>query len=288
MVITAVAELGGVMQVLMPAGDGWLYSFKHGRGVDGKGELLWKFDCNPKMSKYVLGGRADRNHLIGTPVVYDGKVFVAVGEDPEHGEGYGHLWCIDPTKRGDVSPELVFNKADMSKSISHKRLQAAEPDKGDVTKDNPNSAVIWHYGANFKGPLEEPQGDPDQIFHRTIGSTAIKNDLLFIIDFSGIVHCLNAKTGEKIWTHDMLAASWGTPLIVDNTVYVGDEDGGVTIFELSKEKKVIARWKWDRQFTPRRLSPMIHFTLPTAIESLRLSQVPSLSQLAKKQSNKSC
>ncbi len=31
-----------------------------------------------------------------------------MGEDPEHGEGPGHLWCIDPTKRGDVSPELVL------------------------------------------------------------------------------------------------------------------------------------------------------------------------------------
>ena len=30
-----------------------------------------------------------------------------MGEDPEHGEGNGHLWCIDPTKRGDVSAELA-------------------------------------------------------------------------------------------------------------------------------------------------------------------------------------
>ena len=45
-------------------------------------------------------------------MIYDGKVYIGVGEDPEHGEGVGHLWCIDPTKRGDVSPELVFNAND--------------------------------------------------------------------------------------------------------------------------------------------------------------------------------
>ncbi len=178
------------MQVLMPAGDGWLYSFKHGRGVDGKGELLWKFDCNPKMSKYVLGDELIANHLIGTPVVYDGKVFVAVGEDPEHGEGFGHLWCIDPTKRGDVSPELVFNKADPSKPDSAQANSGGEPRK--VTsprtiRTRQSSGIMVQ---TSKDHLKNHKVSLIQIFHRTIGSTAIKNDLLFIIDFSGIVHCL--------------------------------------------------------------------------------------------------
>ncbi len=110
------AVLGGQPQVILGAGDGWLYSFDP-RGEGSKSKLLWKFDCNPKKSKYTLD-RADRNHIIGTPVVYEGKVYVGVGEDPEHGEGRGHLWCIDPTKRGDVSPELVFNSADPTKPIA--------------------------------------------------------------------------------------------------------------------------------------------------------------------------
>jgi outer membrane protein assembly factor BamB len=36
-------------------------------------------------------------------VIYDNKVFVAVGQDPEHGEGIGHLYAIDATKTGDVT-----------------------------------------------------------------------------------------------------------------------------------------------------------------------------------------
>src|SRR5690606_37697904 len=104
----AYAELGGVGQVIFGGGDGYLYSFD-AAGEDGKSKLLWKFDCNPKDSVYVLGGSATRNHIIATPVIYDGLVYVSVGEDPEHGEGDGHLWCIDPTKRGDVSPTLVYN-----------------------------------------------------------------------------------------------------------------------------------------------------------------------------------
>jgi outer membrane protein assembly factor BamB len=81
--------------------------------------------------------------------------------------------------------------------------------------------------------------------HRTIGSAAIKDDLLFISDFAGLVHCLDAKKVENgkpvvYWTHDMFAAAWGSVLIVDGKVYVGDEDGDVTVFELSKKKNVLA------------------------------------------------
>ena len=67
----AYAVLGGVPQVLFGGGDGWLYSFDAAGTPDGKSKLLWKFDCNPKESKYVLGGRSDRNHIIGTPVIYE-------------------------------------------------------------------------------------------------------------------------------------------------------------------------------------------------------------------------
>ena len=107
--------LGGVPQVIFGGGDGYVYSFLGTtENVDGHPKLLWKFDCNPKESKYVLGGQATRNHIIGTPMIYKGLVYVGVGEDPEHGEGNGHFWCIDPTKRGDVSPELAFNVKDLS------------------------------------------------------------------------------------------------------------------------------------------------------------------------------
>ena len=241
--------LGDQEQVLFAGGDGWLYSFDP-KGENGKSKLFWKFDCNPKDSNYQLGGRATRNHLIATPVIFDGLVFIAVGEDPEHGEGVGHLWCIDPTKRGDVSPTLVFNSADPSKPIAHKRLRALDADMGDFEKENPNSAAVWHYMGNnpqLSRDDEEklrregkkvPKGDFAQTMHRTCGTVAIKNGLLFIADFSGLFHCLNVKTGKAHWTHDMLSASWASPLIVEDRVYISDEDGDISIFGLSADPHV--------------------------------------------------
>ncbi|MEI8018845.1 MAG: PQQ-binding-like beta-propeller repeat protein [Schlesneria sp.] len=236
-----VFEAGGREQVVMGGGDGWLYSFDPAGDGKGGAKLLWKFDGNPKDSLYVLGGRSTRNHLISTPVFYDGYVYVGMGEDPEHGEGNGHLYCIDPTKRGDVSLELAVDGE--GKEIPHKRLKAVDSSKGEKAIPNPNTAAIWHYDVvdrNKNGKKEF-----EETMHRTMGSVAIKDDLLFVTDIGGLVHCVDAKKvvdGKPVvyWTHDMFSAAWGSVLIVDGKVYVGDEDGDITVFELSKELNVLA------------------------------------------------
>lgn len=227
----AYGVFGGGEQVIFAGGDGWLYSFDP-KGDGGKSKLLWKFDCNPKESLYKLR-RATRNPLIGTPVIYDGHIYIGVGEDPEHGQGAGHVWCVDPTKRGDVSPTLVFNKKDPKTPIAYKRLQACEPAKGDFERENENSALVWRYDG------ENPKVS-EQTMHRTLGSAAIKDDILFITDQNGLVHCLDAKTGKAHWTHNLFASSWSTPLIVGEHVYIADTAGKMTIFKLSKEKALVS------------------------------------------------
>jgi outer membrane protein assembly factor BamB len=44
-------------------------------------------------------------------VFQDNRVFLAVGQDPEHGEGPGQLHCIDATKTGDITESgKVWNR----------------------------------------------------------------------------------------------------------------------------------------------------------------------------------
>jgi len=234
----------GQEQVMFAGGDTWLYCFDPKGDGKGNPKLLWKFDCNPKESKWILGGRGTRNELIATPVIYDGMVFISVGQDPEHGEGIGHMWCIDPNKRGDVSPTLVKDKD--GKIVEHRRLQAAE--EGDKVELNPNSAAVWRYSKSDRDG--NGKIDFEETMHRTIGTVAIKNNLVFCADYSGLFHCVDAKEIDKTqknedgthppkayWTYDMFAASWGSPLIVEDKVYMGDEDGDIVIFELSKKQK---------------------------------------------------
>ncbi|QDU87010.1 outer membrane biogenesis protein BamB [Pirellulimonas nuda] len=231
------AVIDGQPQAIFGGGDGWVYSFDPAGDGQGGAKLLWKFDANPKESTWILGGRGTRNNIIATPVVHDGLVYVAVGQDPEHGEGVGHLWCIDPTKRGDVSPELAFNSKSPNETIPHKRIQAVVPEEGDFARANPNSAALWHYSEtdwNDDGEIDTYL----ETMHRSCGTVAIKDGVLYIADFSGIFHCIDPKTGKQNWSYDMFAAAWGSPLIVDGKVYIGDEDGDVAIFRHSADPKV--------------------------------------------------
>ena len=134
--------VNGQAQVYFPGGDGWLYAFEPKGDPDRprQSKLIWKFDCNPKDAKWELGGRGTRNNILATPVFHQNKVYIAVGQDPEHGFGVGHLWCIDATKSGDVTEaglvwhyggeagkgEFVFGRTMSTVAIDGDLLFAAE------------------------------------------------------------------------------------------------------------------------------------------------------------------
>jgi outer membrane protein assembly factor BamB len=152
----SVGKIGDVIQVVHGQGDGWV------RGYEAEtGKKLWEFDTNPKDSVWPK----TRNELISTPVIVDNVIYVANGQDPEHGEGVGHAYAIDGTKRGDIT----------------------------------KTGLIWHY---------------DKI-RRSISTAAVHDGIVYMADFSGFFHALDAKTGKPIWTHDMFAAVWSSPLLVD-------------------------------------------------------------------------
>lgn len=232
----ACGVLGGVPQVIFGGGDGWVYSFRAERTTTGKPVLLWKFDANPKKSRFGEGGLGDRNYPVAAPVIAEGKVYVVTGRDPQWGEGPADLWCIDPLKRGDISAELVVDAS--GNIVPPRREFAVAEESGERVIANPNSGVIWHYNGqdlNKNGKLEF-----EETFHRTLGMPAVAEGLLVIGDASGVVHCLDAATGELFWTYDMMAGVWGSPLIADGKIYLGDEDGDVAVFALSRKFQLLA------------------------------------------------
>ena len=127
---------------------------------------------------------------------------------------------------------------DSRSPIPHRRIQAVKAEDGEVAVDNPNSAAIWHYSLSDNN--EDGEIDFEEEMHRSIGTVAIKDDVLYLADFSGLVHCLDAKgtdDGQPIvhFTYDMFAQSWGSALIADGHVYIGDEDGDVAIFQFGAD-----------------------------------------------------
>ena len=216
-------EIDGRLQVIVPQSDGWVRSF------DGEtGKKLWEFDINPKTARYEIRGIGSGNTLLGNAVAYEGRVYVAAGNYPENGDGIGRLVCIDPTRRGDVSSELAVN-AD-GKLLPRRRWQAVDEKEGEKAVPNPNSAVVWEFVRCGKDDFLDTM-------HRSVGAVAIAEGLLVSAGFPGIVHCLDAKTGKRYWSHDLLSSVWATPLIVDDKVYVADEDGNVTVFQFGRDPR---------------------------------------------------
>jgi outer membrane protein assembly factor BamB len=206
-------EVKGKMQVIFPGGDGWLYALEPATG-----KLIWKFDCNPKATTFKPGGRGDRNYVIATPVLWDDKVYVAVGVNPQDGSGVGHLWCIDAAKEPknadkDLSP--VGDNFDP---------------KAEVNKD---SGLVWHLGGVI---LPKPDEGREYHFGRTISTVAIHDGLLYAAELAGFLSCFDAKTGKKHWEYDMHDFTWCSPYYVDGKVYMGT-DSDLHIFAAGKELK---------------------------------------------------
>ena len=185
--------------VFFGAGDGFTYAFDPvpEKKDDGFSYLkeVWRFNCNPpeylsiegKKSRYP--GPKGPSEVIATPVFYKGKVYVATGQDPEHGQGVGILNCIDVSKKGNIS----------------------------------ESGTIWSY----------------KKLHRSISTVAIADDLIYAADYTGRLHCLDANSGKLYWVHDTESNIWTSPLVADDKVYLGNEDGVLTIFKTGKTLKIL-------------------------------------------------
>ena len=204
----AYGVIKGVPQVIIPGGDGWVYSFEPETG-----NIIWKFDCNPKDSEWELGGRGTRNNIISTPVVYDDKVFLAVGQDPEHGEGVGHLWCIDASQKGDITSTATvwhfgneqFNRT-MSTVAIHEGLlyisdlsgfiYCLDVKTGDLYWTHDTFAAIWGSPYVVDGKVYLGTEDGDVVILKT------------------------GKTKEVINKINMGSAVYTTPVAKDGVLYI--------------------------------------------------------------------
>ncbi|MCA9068637.1 MAG: PQQ-binding-like beta-propeller repeat protein, partial [Planctomycetaceae bacterium] len=234
----------GQPMVLMGCGDGWVYAYDPAGDGNGHAKLLWKFDANPKDAMWRIGGQASRNPYVATPVIWEDKVYVRTGRDPEHGEGNADLWCIDPVKHldgSDVSATQVFAVVagkPIGAPLPPRRRQNLDKTAGEVEWPNSQSAVIWHF--QKQDLSDNGQIEFEERFHRGLGSPAIADGLLFITDLSGLLFCLDANTGRCHWTYDLYSSCYGSPLIADGKVYVGDEDGDIAVFNLSKKMTLLS------------------------------------------------
>ncbi len=197
----AFGVFGGKPTVVFGAGDGYIYGFDTETKEDEDGFKIlptrWKIDGNLPEHRFDENGEPipyatppGPNEFIATPVIYDGLVYAAVGQDPEHGEGVGVLTCVDPT----------------------------QVDENGIAK------AVWR----FTG------------LGRTISTVSVADGLCYVADYAGHLYCVDAKTGELKWEHNTLGHIWSSTLVADGKVFLGNEDGILTILKAGPEKELLA------------------------------------------------
>lgn len=198
-------EIDGHAQIVMGQADGCVRSFDALTGA-----LLWKFDINlNNPSKHVFP--CEPYYSVAMPVFHNRRLYVAGGPEGEGNNKDSTLFCLDPTRRGDISEELL------------------NEDKS--TRPNPNSGVVWKFlghGTSIKDRM-----------HATLSNVVVHNGLVIVPDGEGFVHCLEEATGAWLWTHDCWSGVVGAPLIIGDRVYIGGEDGHLTVLKLARELQLI-------------------------------------------------
>lgn len=109
------------------------------------------------------------------------------------------------------------------------KLKAVKPEgKGDITA----TAVVWEFARSVPN---KP-------------SILLVEDLIFMVNDSGIASCLEAKTGALVWQSRIGGTFSSSPLSAQGRVYLFDEDGKTTVIEAGRQFKVLAENQLDNGF----------------------------------------
>jgi len=209
----SLGKVAGKEQIFFGGGDGFLYAFAPVKAdplADKPAvfKSVWKYDCNPKDYKV----DSDGNELD----YWDGDASRA--DVPVNYKGPSEIIATPVCCKNRV---YVAVGRDPEHGVARGILHCIDATKtGDVTR----TAKIWSY---------------DKIA-RTMSTVAIAGGLLYISDFAGLVHCLDAETGKVCWVHNTGERIWSSTLVADGKVYVGTEKKKLLIFKAARKKQLIA------------------------------------------------
>jgi len=204
------------------------------------GDTVWKTDRSADWNDLGPDGKpqaeGDLRKAHSTPVIttVDGKpqmisagAKAAYGYDPRTGKeiwkanhkGYSSSW----------RPLIGHGMAYLSTGYGGFPMWAMKMDGlGDVTE----SHVVWKYAKNVP---RKP-------------SPLLIDDLLFLLDDSGVVTCLEAKTGEEVWKERIGGTYSASPIYADGRIYCLSEQGKTIVLKPARKLEILAESQLDAGF----------------------------------------
>jgi outer membrane protein assembly factor BamB len=198
------------------------------------GKTVWKTDRTVDFKDLDANGKikadGDFRKAYATPQI------VTVGSDPVlisagSRATYGYdpltgkeLWRVEePTSFSSASrPVAGHGLVYYTTGWNTGPLLAVKPDgRGDVT----GTHVVWR---STRGAPKKP-------------SLLLLGDLLVMVNDSGVVTCLDAKTGAEVWTARLTDNSYSaSPIAAEGRIYFFSEDGKTSVIEAGRAFKVLA------------------------------------------------
>jgi outer membrane protein assembly factor BamB/HEAT repeat protein len=201
------ADVNGRMQILFGGGDGWLRAYDAASGHE-----IWRFDGNPKDARWLPRPRVlSRSSIIASPVVDDGRVFVAMGQSPGHGNGPSLVHAINPNGQGDVTgSRLLWSSRDVGRVVGTPIVRDGLLYVGDLggtlhCLDAATGAHVWKHETG------------EAIW----GSLLFAGDRLYVGNEAGMMAVLRAGRRKELLAEiDMGAALYSPPALVGDALYV--------------------------------------------------------------------
>ena len=201
------ADVNGRMQVLYGGGDGWLRAYDAASGHE-----IWRFDGNPKDARWFpRPGVFSRSFIIASPVVADGRVFIAMGQSPGHGNAPSFIHAISPNGQGDVTQSgLLWTSRDVGRVVGTPIVKDGLLYVGDVggtvhCLDAATGTQLWK--------------------HETIdaiwGSFLLAGDRLYVGNDGGLMTVLRAgRQKELLGEIQMDAPLYTRPAVIGDALYL--------------------------------------------------------------------
>jgi outer membrane protein assembly factor BamB/HEAT repeat protein len=201
------ANVHGRIQVLFGGGDGWLRAYDAASGHE-----IWRFDGNPKDARVLpRPGVLSRSAIIASPVFADGRVFVAMGQSPGHGNGPSLIHAINPNGQGDVTESrLLWTSRQVGRVVGTPIVKDGLLYVGDLggtihCLDAATGAHLWKHETN------------DAIW----GSVLLAGDRLYVGNVGGLMTVLRAGRRKELLAQiEMDAPLYSRPAVAGDALYL--------------------------------------------------------------------
>jgi outer membrane protein assembly factor BamB len=138
------------------------------------------------------------------------------------------LWRAD-VLYGEVTPSPIFANGLVIVASPSDKLVGIRPDgQGDVTKTH----LAWK----------------NEDFIPDVTSPASDGGLVFMITTSGVLTCVDAKDGKKVWEQDYEQEFHASPAVAGNKLYLLSQKGTAIVAEVGRQYKELFRTEMSDSF----------------------------------------